>query len=86
MTAITTIDSIRGFAPAPGGMNLVALEFTKIGIADTIAVPSRYGSTVIWCDICAKATGVKDPATAISNLIVTLSVGTGSMVGLFLVI
>lgn len=86
MAAITTIDAIRGFAPAPGGMNMVALEFTKTTATDTIEVPSRYGSTVLWCNVCAKATGVNDPSTAISGRVVTLSAGTGSMVGLFLLI
>lgn len=86
MADVTTVDATRGFAPAPGGLNIVALEFTKANATDTFTVPAMYGTTVVWCDIIKKSSQVKDPATAVDGRKVTLSVGTGAMVGLFLLI
>lgn len=76
--------SLVNITPGLSG-NLVALQFTKAGATDTIAVPAGYGSKVVWCNVVKESTGVPDPATGISNLTVTLSVGTGVMRGLFLV-
>lgn len=68
------------------GMTLLRVNFTKANVNDTVAVPAGYGSTVVWCDMCKISTLVKDPATAVTGLTVTCSVGTGEMTGLFLVV
>jgi len=78
-TSITTEEVVPGLCG-----KLVKLEFTKAGNTDTVTVPSGMGSTVIWCDVNKKSDLVKDPATAVTDLTVTLSAGTGVMVGLFL--
>ncbi len=78
MADVTTVDKIHGQFG-----KIVILEFTKANATDTFAVPAIYGKTCIFASVQAKATGVADPATAISSRVVTLSVGTGSMVGMF---
>ncbi len=78
MADVTTIDAIHGQFG-----KIVILEFTKANATDTIAVPTIYGKTCISAWVQKKSTGVADPATAISANVVTLSVGTGSMIGIF---
>lgn len=84
MAAAATSITSTEIVPNLGG-KLVRVNFTKADAKDTIAVPSVYGTTVVWCDVVKTSTQVKDPATAVSGLTVTLSVGTGAMTGLFLV-
>ncbi len=80
-----TAVAVKGTGPAVG-LNIIDIEFTKANETDVVNVPAGYGTTVVWCDVNKKSTGVKDPATAISSLAVTLSVGTGTMRGLFMVV
>lgn len=75
--------SIVEVVPALGG-KLVKLEFTKANTTDVINVPAGLGATVVWCDVNLKSSLAKDPATAVTDLAVTLSAETGVMVGLFL--
>lgn len=82
MAASTSITS-KELIPNLAG-KLAKVEFTKAGATDTIAVPAEFGDTCVWCSVVKKSTGVPDPATGISDNVVTLSVGTGVMVGLFL--
>lgn len=82
MTDATGV-SIVEVVPALGG-KLVKLEFTKAGATDVVNIPAGLGATVIWCDVNKKSSLVKDPATAVTDLAVTLSAETGVMVGLFL--
>lgn len=83
MAAATGI-SIINVSPGISG-TILALEFTKANATDTITIPDGYGTAVVWADVGKKSTLVKDPATAVSGLTVTLSVGTGVMKGLFLI-
>lgn len=83
--ADSTAVLVKGLASS-NGINLVAMTFTKANATDVVNVPAGYGSKVVMAIMQAEATGVPDPATAISSLAVTGSVGTGAMRGLFWVV
>ncbi len=82
--ADATAISVVNVSPALGG-TLLRINATKANANDVINVPAGYGSTVVWNDFVKESTGVKDPVTATSNLALTMSTGTGDMVGLVLV-
>ena len=83
MAAGTSVSAV-GISPGVG-KTLLYVEVTKANATDTVAVPSGYGTTVTWCAFTNKSTGVPDPATGISGLTITLSVGTGVTSGLVIV-
>lgn len=83
MAEVTNI-SVTNVTPGNSG-TILALEFTKANATDTVTIPEGFGKTVVWADVCIKSSLVKDPATAVSGLTVTLSQGTGVMKGLFMV-
>lgn len=79
-TSISVVDVSPGLSGT-----LLRIDATKAGATDVINVPAGYGTTVVWSDFAKKSTGVKDPVTATSSLALTMSAGTGEMVGLVLV-
>lgn len=84
MADIESYADVRDLVPNLGG-KLVKVEFEKEGATDVIILPDYLGSEVVWCNVVKKSTGELDDATDIDGLEVTLSTGTGTMVGLFLV-
>lgn len=71
---------------SPGlGATLLKIDYTKANATDVVNIPEGYGETVIWCDFNKESTLVKDPATAVTALAITMSAGTGDFTGLVMV-
>lgn len=79
-TSVSVVDTAHG-----AGLTLLRVDYTKAGATNVVNVPAGHGQTVVWCDCNKISTLVKDPATAVSSLAVTMSAGTGDFTGLFLV-
>lgn len=60
------------------------INYTKANATDVLNIPTGYGETVVWIKANKRSTLVDDPPTAVTDLAVTMSAGTGAFTALVL--